>query len=73
MSSDYAAPPNIWSAILCRSGERKSPVLRAVMRPIYDAQAERAAEYAQTVAGYESEIERWKALPPKASATTQRK
>lgn len=65
MSADYHAPANVWSAIVSRSGERKSPVLRAVMRPIHETQAQRATEHAEAVAAYEGEMERWRALPRK--------
>ena len=63
MSGDYHAPPNIWTAAVCRSGERKSPVLRAVMRPIHEAQGERASEHARAVAEHAAEVERWKSRP----------
>jgi hypothetical protein len=63
MSADYLAPPNIWSAVAARSGERKSPVLTAIMRPIYERQTELAEQHATTVAQYESAIRLWKKLP----------
>lgn len=63
MSGDYFAPPNIWTCPLLRSGERKSPVLNAVMRPIYDRQADLSAEHARQVAQYRSDLERWKLKP----------
>ena len=62
MSADYVAPPNIWSGVAARSGERKSPVLTAVMRPVYERQTELAEQHATTVAQYESAIRLWKKL-----------
>jgi hypothetical protein len=63
MSADYHAPANVWSAAVVRSGERKSPVLRAVMAPIYSRQHERAEQHTQAVAAYQEEMEEWKAKP----------
>lgn len=63
MSDDYHAPPNVWTAAVVRSGERKSPVLRAVMQPIYAKQAEAASKHASEVAAYAQDLERWKAKP----------
>jgi hypothetical protein len=60
MSADYHAPPNLWSAVVVRSGERKSPALRSVMAPIYCRQAERAEQHAQAVVAYQQDLERWK-------------
>lgn len=65
MRDDYYAPANIWSAIVLRSGEKKSPVLRAIMRPIYDRQAEAATQYASTVSEYRKKIRQWNAMPKK--------
>jgi hypothetical protein len=72
MSADYDAPPNIWSVVVVRSGERKSPVLRAVMQPIYARQHEVAEQYAQALAEHESEMQRWKSLLPKERRATDR-
>lgn len=63
MSADYHAPANVWTADVVRSGERKSPVLRAVMAPIYLRQAEAANQHAEAVAAYQQDLERWKAKP----------
>jgi hypothetical protein len=63
MSGDFHAPANVWTAIITRSGERKSPVLRAVMRPIYEQQAKAEEQHAQVVADYKLELERWKQRP----------
>jgi hypothetical protein len=65
MSADYDAPPNIWSAVVVRSGERKSPVLRAVMAPIYARQHDAAQQHAQAVAEYEQDMEHWRARAKK--------
>ena len=65
MSADYYAPPNVWSAVAVRSGDRKSPVLRAIMRPLYDRQGELAEQHAQVVAEYESRISEWKSANKK--------
>ena len=65
MNADYDAPANVWTCGISRSGERKSPILRAVMRPIYDAQGTLAAEHSRGVAEYQSAMEQWKALPKK--------
>jgi hypothetical protein len=45
------------------AGDLGTPVLRAVMRPIYEQQAKAAEQHAQTVAEYKLELERWKQLP----------
>ena len=66
MSADFFAPANVWSAVVVRSGERKSPVLRAVMQPLYDRQHTEAERHAQALAVYESELEEWRRLEPKA-------
>ena len=65
MSADYFAPANIWSAVVLRSGERKSPALGAVMQPLHTRQYEEALQHARAVADYESAMEAWKALPAK--------
>jgi hypothetical protein len=65
MSPDYHAPANVWTGVVVRSGERKSPALRAVMSPIYTRQQKAAEEYAQAVADHERDVERWKATPKK--------
>ena len=72
MSADFHAPPNVWTATVVDSGDRKSPVLRAVMQPIHARQQESAEAYQQGVAEYASELERWKNLPPKERRATDR-
>jgi hypothetical protein len=72
MSADYHAPANVWSSPVVRSGERKSPVLRAVMSPMYTRQHEAAQQHAQAVAEHEHEMERWKNLAPKERRATDR-
>src|SRR5262249_39519117 len=72
MSADYHAPPNVWSAAVVRSGERKSPVLRAVMGPIYRRQQEAAEQYGQTLAEHESAMQRWQKLTPKERRATDK-
>jgi hypothetical protein len=72
MSADYHAPPNVWTAPVVLSGDRKSPVLRAVMQPVYSRQHEAAEQYKQRVAEYETALEQWKKLTPKERRATDR-
>ena len=72
MSADYFAPTNVWSAVVVRSGERKSPVLRAVMQPLHTRQDKAAEEHAQAMAEYESELEKWRRLETKVRRVRDR-
>lgn len=63
MSADYAAPAVVWSAVLARSGERKSPALRAVMRPLYEAQKLASRQHDEAIADHRDQLARWKAQP----------
>ena len=72
MSADYLAPPNVWTAPVVLSGDRKSPVLRAVMQPVYSRQHEAAEQYKRSVAEYEAALEQWKKLTATERRTTDR-
>jgi hypothetical protein len=60
MKDGWDAPANVWSAIAVRSGEKKSPVLGAIMKPLHDRQTELAEQHAEVTAQYDTEIEQWK-------------
>jgi hypothetical protein len=72
MSPDYHAPPNVWTAPVVLSGDRKSPVLRAVMQPVYGRQQEAAEQYAHVVAEYKADLDRWKNLTAKERRATDK-
>ena len=57
----------IWCAVVAKSGELKSPPMRLVMHPIYEAQgramtshAQREAEYDIEKARFDSDMQAWK-------------
>jgi hypothetical protein len=63
MKSGYQAPAVIWSATVQRSGEKKTPVLSEIMRPIYERQNELAEEYTMRSNEYSESLARWKSTP----------
>ena len=59
LKAGYVEPPNFWSTIIGRSGERKNPILKLAFSPILDHERElhRLNKEAQEL--YEEELEAW--------------
>jgi Protein of unknown function (DUF3987)/VirE N-terminal domain len=59
LKAGYIEPPNFWSTIIGRSGERKNPILKLAFSPILDHERElhRLNKDAQEL--YEEELEAW--------------
>lgn len=63
LADDFQAPAVIWSAVALASGERKSPVLRAVMEPIHARQAELAETHRREMETHRAAMKKWKSTP----------
>ncbi|MBD0363967.1 MAG: DUF3987 domain-containing protein, partial [Coleofasciculus sp. C3-bin4] len=56
----FSVPPGIFSGLVAESGQKKSPILKAIIRkPLSILQKERRDAFAQTNADYEKNIVEW--------------
>jgi hypothetical protein len=59
LKAGYVEPPNIWSTIIGRSGERKNPILKLAFLPILDHERELHRLNKEVQELYEEELEAW--------------
>jgi 5S rRNA maturation endonuclease (ribonuclease M5) len=65
LKSGFVQPPNIWSAIIGRSGARKSPALDAGCFGVMNHERELMQQNKHAREQYESELEEWQSKKPK--------
>lgn len=51
---DFTVVPNLWGALVCRSGYLKSPALAEAMRPLRRIEAEKRDDYARELASHQA-------------------
>ena len=62
-SQGFSVPLNLFSGIVAESGQRKSPVIKAIItKPLQVLQREAKAEHKAAIAKYEEDLERWNNL-----------
>ena len=61
----FIQPPNIWSAIIGRSGARKSPALEAGCFGVMEQERGLMRQNSQAREQYENELEEWQSKKPK--------
>jgi DNA polymerase, archaea type len=61
-ATDYYAPAIIWAGLVGDSGTLKTPILKALTRPLDDLQKEAFEDYQRLYSEYEMELQRWDSL-----------
>jgi hypothetical protein len=62
-STGFYAPPILWMGVVGDTGTKKSPLLRAIISPLDNLQAEAEIFYQAKLEDYESAIESWESKP----------
>ena len=65
LKAGFVQPPNIWSAIIARSGARKSPALEAGCAGVMEYERELSQQNRQAREQYEEELAEWQSAKPK--------
>jgi len=61
----FIEPPIIYAGIVTESGQRKSPLLNAILDPLKQLQAEEEERFRTECQEYQEEIQEWEAQKPK--------
>jgi hypothetical protein len=62
---DFEVTPNLYSAIIAPSSQKKSPILKAICtKPLKRLQQEALEEYKQDLQSYQEELKQWEATKP---------
>jgi Protein of unknown function (DUF3987) len=67
-ATDYSVPPIIWAGLVGDSGTMKSPIIRALTKPLTALQGEEYQTFSDAQSEYEADLRGWAALKKEQQA-----